>query len=355
MSVQEISTPGVPIDGIDLPTRHERGIRRWIGLAIFLVVVFAAPAGLLRFWQDSEFDRVGLEALNLQQPEIVFIGNSMLETRIDPVHLTELLDGREVVSLAMPGSQSAVWYLQLKNLVTATDSPPDTVFVFFRNDLITQPLAPLDDRNRDLAESLERPGDSEFEAVLDSRRSLHQQMIDGLERIYPIQLQNGEALEAISDVSAVLLSSSREELSIRADDQFAFHNLREADEDEPAPEFTGSFAAEVDSSFLPLMIDVAADTGINLVFVRVQARPNRDGTVRQSESMADYTQQLANYFEQNGVGSIDFTGNPSVDRGLYYDSFHIRQRYLLDYTELFLEEAQEFLSIDAVGDAGQGR
>lgn len=350
VSAQEISPTGAS-DATGVARTRQGGIRRWLGLVVFVVVVFAAPAALLRFSQDSSFDEAALNSLNRQQPEIVFIGNSMLETRIDPVHLTELLNGREVASLAVPGSQSAVWYLQLKKLVAATDRPPETVFVFFRNDLITQPLAPLDDRNRELVESLEESGDTEYEAALESSRSLHQQMVNGLELVYPVQLENGEALKAISQASAALLPSTHQELSARSEDRFAFHNLREADLDEPPPKAQRPFGEAVGSSFLPLMLQVAADSGISLVFVRVQARPNVDGTVRESESMAAYSKELADFLAQSNVGYIDFTGNPSVDRALYYDSFHIRQLYLLDYTELFLREAQGFLD-DGAGQGG---
>ncbi len=317
--------------------------RQWFWLAAFLLIVFATPALLLRFWQDTEFDQASLDDLNARQPEIVFIGNSMLETRIDPDHLSELLDGTEVVSLAEPGSQSAVWYLQLKNLVAATDSPPDTVFVFFRNDLITQPLAPLDERNRELIASLRSSDDGEFEEVLEARRSLHQQAIHSLERVYPVQRQKDEALDAVSELSAAFLPSNRDELSSLADDQFAFHNQRGADEDPPPPDPERPFADSVEPSFLPLMLQIAAENSINLVFVRVQARPNLDGSVRETESMRRYSDHLASYLAERDLDYFDFTGNSAVDRALYYDSFHIRQLYLLDYTEIFFREAAHLL------------
>lgn len=331
------------------------GLYRWLGLALFVLVVFAAPALLLRSWQDGAFDRSALDALNRQQPEIVFIGNSMLETRIDPDHLSQFLNGTEIASLAVPGSQSAVWYLQLKNLVASTEPPPETVFIFFRNDLITQPLAPLDERNRELVASLRSVDETELDAVLDASRSLHQQTLHALEWVYPVQRQNDEVLEAISQVSAALLPSSRDELSSLADDKFAFHNQREQDEDALPPEAAKTFGKSVELSFLPIMLQVADEHEIDLVFVRVQARPNFDGTVRESESMRIYSQDLAAYLEAHDVGYIDFTGNPSVDRGLYYDSFHIRQRYLLDYTELFLRESQRFLPTAGGENSGQGR
>ncbi len=323
-------------------------------MVIFLLVVFGAPALLFRPWQGTEFDQTALDELSARQPEFVFIGNSMLETRIDPEHLSELLSGRPVTSLAVPGSQSAIWYLQLKNLVAELDQPPATIFVFFRNDLITQPLAPLDERNRELIVTLKRPDEEQFEAVLEASRSAYQQALHGLDRIYPVQRQNDEALKLISDVSAAFFPSSTTELSFRADDQFAFHNMVGPDLDPPPPDPEREFEDAVGNSFLPLMIETAAASGIELVFVRVQARPNTDGTVRETDAMRRYSQDLAAYLQDNGVRYFDFTGNPAVDRGLYYDSFHIDQLYLPDYTELFLREVAEVFNSEGLS-LGQDR
>ncbi len=329
------------------PREVRTGTRfRYVGLIAFLLIVFGAPAALFRFDSEPSFDQASLDRLNSVQPEFVFLGNSLLETRIDPNRLNELLNDRAAVSLAVEGSQSAVWYLQLKSLVAASDSPPDTVFVFFHNDLITKPQEALDGRNSDLIESLVTGDGAEFEEILDSSRTAHQKTVATLQQVYPLQEHGTAARDGLSEAAAALFPSSRSELSSRADDAFAFQHRREPEVTDELPEASKPFQEAVSNSFLPTMLQVAEEAGIRLVFVRVQARPNEDGSPNQSESMRFYAQDLGYYLKANGADYVDFTGNPAVDAALYYDSFHIRQRYLLDYTELFFREMAEYFDVE---------
>lgn len=360
MSAPENTNAAASTDAAAVPATHSasKTTARFdrLGLLLFLAIVFVAPAAFLRFNSGGEFDQAPLDRLNSLQPEFVFIGNSMLETRIDPVYLTHLLDGRVAISLAVLGSQSAIWYLQLKNLVAASDVPPRTVFVFFREDLITRPLEALDGRNHDVIESLLQNGDEEFGDVIGASRSAHQSVVAALQDIYPVQFHGPAALNGLSEAAAAPFPSSRQELSARADDAFAFHNLRERSGQKPPTEAATSFTDAVSSSFLPPMLEIASGHAIEIVFVRLQARPNDDGSQRQSESMSRYSADLASYLQARGVGYVDFTGNPAVNPALYYDSFHIRERYLQDYTELFLREMSTYFD-DAVDwtEGGQGR
>ncbi len=320
-----------------------RGYRR---LVLFLAIVFAAPALLLlaaRTVDDSDAGHP-LVTSDHRSPEYVFLGNSLLDTRLDPAHLEELLGGAGIASLAIDGSQSAVWYVQLKRIVANADPSPDTVFIFFHRDLITRPLEGLDRPNLDIIESLGGESDPTLKEVLASARSAHQKTVHALDTLYPGQRHGQATRDAIASVSALLLPSDRNELSQRADTAFALHNQREVDEPESAAELKEPFAESVDRSFLPAMIELGEAHGFNLVFVRVQRRPAEDGSPTESSEMLSYSADLDRYLADAGVGYIDLTGNPSIDAGLYYDSFHIRQRYRADYTELFLKEAVEYFA-----------
>ena len=58
----------------------------------------------------------------------------MLETRIDEIHLEEILgENNDVLLLTMPGGMSSAWYLYLKNFVIESGIKPSNVFVFFRD------------------------------------------------------------------------------------------------------------------------------------------------------------------------------------------------------------------------------
>ena len=53
-------------------------------LAAMIIVVLVIPALLGRSSTSEEFDRSPIDALNIANPEIIFLGNSLLYSRIDP-------------------------------------------------------------------------------------------------------------------------------------------------------------------------------------------------------------------------------------------------------------------------------
>lgn len=320
------------------PTRNWRA---WAGLALTCLLVFGLPAVLLRGEDKAPFAADQLRALTDADPEYVFIGNSLLETRIDPGRLSRALGGASVQSLATPGSQSAIWYLQLKNLVAASGARPRAVFIFFRNDLITRPLARIGGQNLELTESLS-PGDEPvFDRVISRSRGVEQQIEAVLEDVYPVQLRQEEALDLISRAAAAPLGPGRPVLLERTDDLFTFANFRDTAQEIDEPTAIREFGDSVEDSFLPAMLDVAEQHGLELVFIRIQARPTESGAARQSGALARYSDELAVYLAARGVGYHDFTGDPDVDTALYYDGYHIYERYIPVWTDLFLERLGE--------------
>ena len=316
--------------------------RAWAGLALTCLLVFGVPALLLRGENKAPFAADQLQALRDADPEYVFIGNSMLETRIDPGHLSRALGGASVQSLATPGSQSAIWYLQLKNLVAASGVRPESVFIFFRNDLITRPLARIAGQNLELTESLSLDEELVFDQVIVKSRDVEQRLEAALAGVYPVQLRQEEALDLISRAAAVPLRPDRPELLVRADDLFTFANFRDAAQEIDEPTASREFGDSVEDSFLPAMLDVAEQHGLNLVFIRIQAKPTESGAARQSDALARYSDELAAYLDARGVGYHDFTGDPDVDPALYYDGYHIYERYVPVWTDLFLGRLGEY-------------
>lgn len=315
--------------------------RLWAGLALTCLLVFVLPALLLRGENKAPFAADQLQALKDADPEYVFIGNSMLETRIDPGHLSQALGGASIQSLATPGSQSAIWYLQLKNLVAASGVRPESVFIFFRNDLITRPLARIAGQNLELTESLSLDDELVFDRVMAKSRDLEQRLEAVLGGVYPVQLRQEEALDLISRAAAAPLAPGRAELRERTDDMFTFVNFRDAAQEIDEPTASREFGESVEDSFLPAMLDVAEQHDLKLVFIRIQAKPTESGASRQSDALARYSDELAAYLDARGVGYHDFTGDPDIDPGLYYDGYHIYERYVPVWTDLFLERLGE--------------
>ena len=87
----------------------------------------------------TEFRPGRITDLQRVQPSYVFIGDSMLGTRIDAAYLASLI-GQDVMFLDRAGTGSAYWYLAFKNLLIPSGVRPKVVFFFFRDLNMTDPL-----------------------------------------------------------------------------------------------------------------------------------------------------------------------------------------------------------------------
>ena len=112
----------------------------------------------------------------------------------------------------------------------------------------------------------------------------------------------------------------------------------------------------VGNSFLPLIIDLGRTHNFRPVFVRVQRRPNADGSIASSASLDRYIENLRDYLEAEDAGFIDMNGVPDIRLEHYAHTDHIKYEYMGRYTEIFFQEAiSEFGLDDASGDSTSSR
>jgi len=132
----------------------------------------------------------------------------------------------------------------------------------------------------------------------------------------------------------------------KVNDVFALEKLRPIEtSDLTAHESTdpSSFEYKKKHSFLPLMMEMIKDNGLNFVFIRVQRRPLKTGPPPQDPSLLEYITKLKQYLVQNGCGFYDFTGDPDITLGMYLDGDHISPDKKQRYTEIFIDRlAKEF-------------
>ncbi|MCP5113513.1 MAG: hypothetical protein GY953_21980, partial [bacterium] len=149
-------------------------LRGFLQLATMVLAVAAAPL-LLRFSTEranpdsKRHQRADLaaerERLRAYGPEVVFVGNSMLFTRIDKKEYRRLSRNRNrFVTNAATGS--ACWYLYLKNIIAPSGAKPETVFVFFRDEMLTWPEYRTGSFYADYFKSLQLPDEAVLGQVL---------------------------------------------------------------------------------------------------------------------------------------------------------------------------------------------
>jgi hypothetical protein len=301
-----------------------------------LVVVLVVPAFLGRGRDVEPFDRSAVDQFEAAAPEIVFLGNSLLDTRIDPEHLAGLT-GLRTASLAVVGTGPGIWYLQLKNVIGGGSHRPRTVFVFFHDDLITRPISFTGASDRSLLERLSHTDAGVKEAELERASGVGGRIGRAFSAIYPLAESSPSSRGPVESAGAFITGMDRDEASVEADRVFAFANRRDQDRNIQQPKFHGAFAAAVENSFLPQLVEQARELAIDLVVVRVSARPKDNGVPNEPDNLAEYSDDLASYLVASGTRYIDMTGHPGIDAGMYYDGYHLKHRFRTHYTEFFGE------------------
>lgn len=307
-------------------------------LAAMLIVVLVVPTLLGRARVAEPFDQSAVDRLDSAAPEIVFLGNSLLETRIDTGYLDELAGVRSA-SLAVDGTGPGAWYLQLKNVIGASANRPQRVFIFFHDDLITRPISFTGRKDNTLTERLSRGIEADYRLVVSNTETFDDRIRRVFTTIYPLTDASSPDRNSVGSAGAFLAGTSRAEASAAADRFFDFANRRAFanNPDIQQPKFHGVFDFVAENSFLPLLIGQANELSVELIFVRVSARPMDGGTPNEPDVLARYTSDLSDYLATNGVHYIDMTGHPDIDAGMYYDGYHLINRYRSLYTEIFSE------------------
>lgn len=343
----------------------------WLRVCALLLTVLLLPAWLGRSVQGTPFDDSPLNALNRLRPDYLFIGNSMVFSRIDHATVSQVLPGRRSHELTMGGVFSAHWYLWLKNSVIPAQSHPATIFLFFRQDELTQPYRSVSTPEERLA--LQRASCG-TETVLEETLNWHRPALDWIDefsfRLYPIQMQR-QAVEWTLDSLALLPAmpgffaarwrdlvtgpplSAEERESLLTERQrfkkeikdtlFAPSGFRNRPDGTPAilPEPTEhdrslSFADQLPHSLLPEMVRLARTHGLRLVFVMVKPRPRPDGPGIRSREQVQYAMDLERYLVSQGMGFHDDFAEGVMLWPDYHDGWHLVPSRKALYTQNFI-------------------
>lgn len=340
------------------PTPH-RPLNWWV-VAGIVAVVLGLPALLdqgaaLR----HPFDERPLRALEKARPRGVLLGDSMLETRIDPPTLKTVTGERWEV-LTQAGSSSAMWFLMLKNLIAVQAPPPRTVVLFFRDRQLTLPAHRTEGGYRKTIQTYMRDKEPVVEEILQTSARRQQPWLQRLAlAMYPVQWRRELWLDRVQRTALDLVANSREYGQIRDKTRFIFqlrHLRRDRDQDFEREEGgqrgldpeEHDFATAVERSFLPHILAVAREKNIQLVFFRVKRKP-RAGDVPAPESATSpaYIQALRAYVEMAGAQLIDETRDADVTRDFYGADDHVAPAMMKPYTKLFWRKIAPILPTTA--------
>lgn len=273
------------------------------------------------------YDRY-LDELRAVRARWVFIGDSMLGTRIDPRVLSELSNRDGVGMVMQAGSGSAWWYLALKNVVAASAVKPRYVFVFFRDENLTDPMFRATGTYRWSLDLVARAHEPELNEVFAANLAgpwfkVHEFVDQGLD-VQRLSLWGERRLRELP-LGWFARPDQHAEFEAHVNAAFYLDRLRpipEADM-QRADDALLDFGRDVERSVLPDMLRTSARHHLPLVFVRVQRRPTPDGPPPQSEAMTKYIADLKSWLEARGAQFYDDTGAKELTLDLYEDGDHI--------------------------------
>ena len=288
------------------------------------------------------YDPTFREDIRKIRPEILFIGDSMLGSRIDPTHMTRTVK-RQAWWVMQPGTGPAWWYLAFKNHVLATGVRPKVVFVFFRDYNLTDLMFRLDEHFRWSIDTVANETEPELNAAIARRRaggwSRAHEAVDAIYQAPPIRA-SWERWLSEAPIERVAGERRAKTFQKAMNDLFAFEQLRPMpDADMAMEQSLANFDEQLSQSILPEFVRLARDNGVRFVGVRVKRRPGPDGVTPETPAVQQYVRDLRAWLESEGGALIDDTDDAVQTLEWYKDGDHMLGGKRREYTERFARRA----------------
>ena len=277
----------------------------------------------------APFEAGLIDEIRRVRPAWIFIGDSMLGTRIDRPYLETLSsDGTDRAHLLLvPGSGPAWWFLAFKNIVAASGVRPRCTFIFFRDTNLTDTLFRLERQYGRELDMVARDSEPELDRLVAARRrGPWARLYSLVNRTYEIDLARAWMEPALRGWSSRVFPTDMEP-------HFALERLRADVASDMGGIETPDFDRDLPTSVLPDLMRLARDHQVQLCFVRVQRRPIGNRPPEQSPALRRYVAELRTWIAANGGAFHDDTGDPEMTLDIYEDGDHVANRRR--YTEIF--------------------
>ena len=301
---------------------------------------------------DNYIRRKYVNAIDEQQPGLLLLGDSMLYPAVNTTVLSQKLN-KKIMAIGLPGSASTLWYLIVKNNIIEAQSPPKYLAIFFRDSMMTVPGYRVTGRYFEQIDEFAGPKDGELikRAYLNQMNPLEKlaeawfppygsrwsvrQGIDSHIRYTLPGLQLGCEKPCMDNAMGVVFGD------MNLDPSFLGDELASAD-DYLYSKTALDFDQQVGESFLPELIQLTREHGIQLILVRMRilrfAAPGSE-----PPALDKYNQGLSAYLAANGVVYLDYSGEAKLGREQFDDPLHINNAGQVIFTDLFAEDLLKFI------------
>ena len=330
---------------------------------ILLFLTITATWVIVPRWFDLEFPRqpgpefdrqmreTYIDILDENKTDIVLIGDSTLRHAVNPDLLSELT-GKSIENIDFPGSASALWYILIKNNLVLAEHRPEAIIIFFRDTMLTAPGYRVHGAyfvNLDEFASQEEP-------VLLEKAYLNQMGLaeKWLEKYFPLY---GARDDIRKEIDAKIRYTLPGWLNCNKDctDQGMYGVFTAADlepgqlrnaiataEDYLYTPPQLDFKRQVDKSFLPDMIHLMKERGIQIIMVRLKTQRIGTGNLETLE-IKQYISDLSDYLYKQGIIFLDYGQEPRIGNEHFLDSIHINAEGEELFTQILADDLNEVL------------
>lgn len=351
--------------------------KKTILASVFIATVLISPIfiglSIQRPADNPNFGPIFKNQIAKEKPDYIFIGNSIVLSRIDPKIITKNTTNSKSYLLVEGNDWSAIWYLKLKNSLIASAHRPKAVFFMFENDDLTIQNN-ISVTARYICKTQRNSHDDEtiFDEILQKNHSPLTLLKYYTAKVYSNCYWNqlsaifGWYVETIQLIFTLPeyaqhhiynrfspkqtsakqpqnqqdITSVKESFISKINDIFTMDKLRTTTLTEnhlPDINKKLDFTANIDKSFLPHIVRLGRQHDIPMVFVRVQRSPFMVEPNSNPQKVARYVQDLKAYFAEHNLRFHDFSGDPFITEEMYKDVSHIRVEHRPAYTKHFIE------------------
>jgi len=281
-----------------------------------------------------------------QKTDVLLLGDSMLGKGVDAETLQDQL-GRSVYKIDIPGGSSAMWYLIMKSNLYPAGHTPETLVIFFRGTMLTTPdfrvegssnlgllnkYATMEDTLFRRLAYTERmnPVDKAFSLYLPIygyRTEIITALDSGFRHTLP-GLLNGCGPECADDAVEEVLRGDiapgqLADYIIRSD--MVLYAGRKLD-----------FAYQLEHSFLPEIVRMAGEKGMQVVMVRMPTQIFPDPEL-EPDGLEEYNASLEIYLEEHEIVLLNFEHDPRFPPGDFTEPTHLDAEAKQRFTEILAE------------------
>ncbi|MEZ4885284.1 MAG: hypothetical protein R3E32_11200 [Chitinophagales bacterium] len=291
--------------------------------------------GTLSLDDPASMKAAQIEELNLEQPSIVLLGNSMLGRGVNHMLLQQLMK-RRISKFAIGGTSSTWWYLVTKNVVVKANPKPKVLVLFFRDHFLTDPNYLLTSATRLLNEYY-------FEGEEPLVQELNYNAGSVVYQQLPIyvkkHLVNKKITETLKKTTSKLTHSKSKRLEDALDKSFDETQMIEeiitAQQLEAAKarkQELFDFNDQVNRSYLPHIIQLTQENGIQLILVRTKRRRDVLGQAQPPE-LLQYIEDLRAYLKKNKIPLLDYTNDNRLTLKMYAEGDHLSESGMNEFTK----------------------